>query len=141
MKGWHDGSWNMSSACSDYFITLGVVRSRSSLLPALPITSMRPCGTSAAGCRGRAHSHATPDPNLGSSRGWRRAVPFPGNHSPLAPPVQVTETLSGPKCHNDISPWVLCLLGDLLLPGARQPLSPLLRTVVTCREPRTLLAA
>lgn len=142
----HEGlarwSWNLSSACSDCFITLGVDRSSSSLLPALPLTSMWPCGTSAARCHGRAHSHAAPDSNLGSSSGWRRAVPFPGNHSPPTPPIQVTEPLSGLKCHDDISlPWSCTCRGDLCLPGARQPLSPLLRTVVTRREPRTLLAA
>lgn len=129
----------MSSACSDCFITLGVVRSSSSLLPVLPITSMRPYGTSAAGCRGRAHSHTTPDPNLGSSRGWRKAVPFPRNHSPPAPLVQVTKPLPGPKCHDDISPQSCVWGGDLCLPGAWQPPNPLLRTVVTCREPCTLL--
>ena len=39
------------------------------------------------------------------------------------------------------SPPTLRLRVDLCLPGARQPPSPLLRTVVTCREPRTPLAA
>lgn len=75
--------------------------------------------------------HFAPQP--GKQQGLGSAVSFPGNHSPLAPPVQVTEALSGPKSHNDIS--LAALLGDLFLSGVQQPPNPLLHRIVTGRRP------
>lgn len=82
-KGWHNRSFSVPSACSDGFITLGVVRSSSSLLPPL-------CSPVAG---------HIPDPIQGSSR-----APFPGNHRAPGNQTELTEPLSGPKCHGDISP-------------------------------------
>lgn len=135
MDGWHNKSWNMSLGCSDCFIPWELSGAAHPFLPVLLITSIWHRGTSAAGCHGKPHSQATPDPNLGSSRGWRRTVLFPGNHSSPELPVQVTEPLSGPKCHNDISPPCPVPARGFVSPRDVEPLSPLLCTLQGALRP------